>query len=134
MVQEHRITLGDYERKQLEEAVTATRVDQDLRMAVDVVNAVAMPVAVGVAGFFVYRGMNGWGTGRDKIAEWWENLTSPATGPTVSDAPAGIAAVFDGFAKFVFGPLGYEGGGTFSDGSSFGDAWKSPDGPGGGGF
>ncbi len=40
----------------------------------------------------------------------------------------------DASLVFVFGPVGYTGGGGFSDGSSIGDFWRKPDGGGGGGF
>jgi len=119
-VVEQRVTLGEKERQIVQAAVEAAAKDRDLRLALDVAQIAAMPLAIAAAGFFVYRGMNSWGTDRDKIAEWWSNATSPATGPTTGDVPGVLVGAIDGFAKFVFGPLGYVGGGQFSDGSSFG--------------
>lgn len=133
-VTEHRITLGDFERQELNAFLETQKRDTDLDLILDVGRALAGPVAIAATGFMIYQGMVGWSTGRDKIAEWWDNLTSPATGPTVGDVPAASAGLIDGFFTLVFGPLGYEGGGTFSDGSSFGDMWRAPDGGGGGGF
>lgn len=117
-VTEHRVTLGEKERQIAQAAIEAADKDRDLRLALDVAQIAAMPLAVAAAGFLVYRGMNSWGTDRDKIAEWWDGVTSPETGPTFG--PGVVVGAIDGFAKFVFGPLGYVGGGQFSDGSSFG--------------
>lgn len=131
---EHRITLGEYERQELKALLETQKRDADLDLVLDVGRALAAPVAIAATGFMIYQGMVGWSTGRDKIGEWWNNLTNPATGPTVGDVPAASVGLIDGFFTFVFGPLGYVGGGTFSDGSSFGDFWRPPETGGGGGF
>jgi len=78
-VVEQRITLGEKERQIAQAAVEAAEKDRDLRVALDVAQIAAMPLAIAAAGFFVYRGMNSWGTDRDKIAEWFDGLTDNAT-------------------------------------------------------
>lgn len=83
-VTEHRVTLGEKERQIAQAAVDAAEKDRDLRLALDVAQIAAMPLAIATAGFFVYRGMNSWGTDRDKIAEWFDGLTDndgTGTGP-----------------------------------------------------
>jgi len=127
---EHRVTLGTYEREQLKAMVKAANRDRTL----ETVASFAAPVAGFGAAYVLYQGMVGWGEGRNRIAEWWKSLTSPETGPTAGDAPEIAVGVLDGFFRLVFGPLGYTGGGQFSDGSAIGDFWRNPDGGGGGGF
>lgn len=81
-VVEQRVTLGEKERQIVQAAVEAAAKDRDLRVALDVAQIAAMPLAIAAAGFFVYRGMNSWGTDRDKIAEWWDGLSgNEGTGP-----------------------------------------------------
>lgn len=86
MVQEHRITLGDYERKQLEEAITAANADQDLRMALDVVNALAMPVAVGAVAYLGYLGLTHFGSFLDPLKD---TAAAKAAGDVAAAAAAG---------------------------------------------
>ncbi|MGB0726281.1 MAG: hypothetical protein ACPGQO_05795 [Candidatus Poseidoniaceae archaeon] len=127
---EHRVTLGTFERERLEAMVKAANRDRTL----EAVAQLAGPVAAVGAAYVVYQGMVGWGEGRNRIAEWWQNITSPSTGPTTADVANAAPGVVDTALTLVFGPLGYTGGGTFSDGSRIGDFWRKPDGGGGGGF
>ena len=131
---EHRITLGNYEREQLSAMVERANEDKDDQFLIESMRILAGPVAGAASAYMLYQGMVGWGEGRNRIAEWWRNLTSPDTGPTASDVPRATVGVIDSFFTFVFGPLGYEGSGTFSDDSQVGDMWSAPDGGGGGGF
>ena len=114
MVQEHRITLGDYERKQLEEAITAANADRDLAVALDVVKAVAMPVAVGAVAYLGYLGLTNFGLGLDVLREKWTAYVAE------SKAAQAVVATAEKFAVDVSQGLEGEGGGGGSRTGVFG--------------
>lgn len=114
MVQEHRITLGDYERKQLETAIQAANADQDLAMALDVVKAVAMPVAVGAVAYLGYLGLTNFGLGLDVLREKWTAYVAE------SKAAQAVVATAEKFAVDVSQGLEGEGGGGGSRTGVFG--------------
>lgn len=68
-VQEHRVTLGDFERKELAQFLQAQRVDEDLELALDIAKALALPVAIGASAFMIYHGLIGLSLGKDFIQE-----------------------------------------------------------------
>ena len=68
-VQEHRVTLGDYERRELAQFLQAQRVDEDLGLALDIAKALALPVAIGASAFMIYHGLIGLSLGKDFIQE-----------------------------------------------------------------
>ena len=68
-VQEHRVTLGDFERKELAQFFKAQRVDEDLELALDIAKALALPVAIGASAFMIYHGLIGLSLGKDFIQE-----------------------------------------------------------------
>jgi hypothetical protein len=93
---EHRITLGTYERERLEAMVKAANRDRTL----EAVAQLAGPIAAVGAAYVVYQGMVGWGEGRNRIAEWFNNVgNEDGTGPfrggpsLLFDAIKGIADV-----------------------------------------
>lgn len=68
-VQEHRVTLGDFERKELAQFLQAQRVDEDLELALEIAKALALPVAIGASAFMLYHGLIGLSLGKDFIQE-----------------------------------------------------------------
>lgn len=68
-VQEHRVTLGDFERKELAGFIKAQKIDDDLDLALDIVRALALPVAIGASAFMLYHGLIGLSLGKDFIQE-----------------------------------------------------------------
>lgn len=121
----------------MESISKVTKRDSTVDTVLEVASIAALPLAIGTAGFFIYQGMSGWGLGVDKIGQWWNDKFGSVEDATAADAPGVVAGAFDAAAVLLFGPLGYVGNGTFSDGSRIGDFWRGPEGfegGGGGGF
>ena len=87
-VTEHRVTLGEKERQLLEQAIKQERIDGDVALAIDIVKAVAMPLALIAAGYGIYLGMTNWATGLDPLKDAAE-AAAAATG--VDAFAAGLA-------------------------------------------
>lgn len=68
-VTEHRVTLGDKERQLLAAAIGDADEDRDLAMALDIAQAVAMPVSLLAVGYLVYLGMTNWGSLLDPLKD-----------------------------------------------------------------
>lgn len=114
----HRIELGTWERTHLEEMQRTDDTEDAIRLGLEAAQVLALPVALAATGYLGYLGFVEFQTGRDRVGEWWKGLADKATGPdaaTTGDVVGGL----DRIAVWLFGPLGYTGGGTFSDGSTF---------------
>lgn len=70
-VTEHRVTLGDYERRELAAFLEANQRDQDLELVLDIAKAAAMPVAIGAVGYLAYLGLTNFGLGLDILRTKW---------------------------------------------------------------
>jgi len=68
-VTEHRVTLGDFERKELAGFLKARQRDEDLELVLDIAKAAALPVAIGAAAYMLYHGLIGLSLGKDFIQE-----------------------------------------------------------------
>jgi len=116
----HRIELGTWERTHLEEMQRTDDTEDAIKIALEAAQVLALPAALAATGYLTYLGFVEFQTGRDRLAEWWKGLADKATGPDAATT-GDVVTAFDRLAVFLFGPLGYTGGGTFQDGSSFGD-------------
>lgn len=56
-VTEHRVTLGDFERQELAGFLKSTQRDEDIDLILDVVRALATPVAIVSVGYLGYLGL-----------------------------------------------------------------------------
>lgn len=79
-VTEHRVTLGDFERRELAKVVERFQVDQDRDFGIELARALAMPVSVALAGYMGYLGLLQFSTGRDRLNEWFGSGAKTATG------------------------------------------------------
>ena len=68
-VTEHRVTFGDKERQLLETAIATSSQDEDLKIAMDIIQAVAMPVSVLAVGYLAYLGMTHWASFTDPLKD-----------------------------------------------------------------
>ena len=68
-VQEHRVTLGDYERRELSEFLKSQARDEDLELVFDAVKALAMPLSLVAVGYLGYLGLTYFSTALDPLQD-----------------------------------------------------------------
>ena len=68
-VVEQRVTLGDKERALVEHFLATSDQDRDLKAAIDVASALAMPISLAAVGYLVYLGMTNWGSLLDPLKD-----------------------------------------------------------------
>jgi len=81
-VTEHRVTLGDFERRELSGFIAAREKDQDLELVLDVVRATAQPLAIVSASYLFYLGITNWGTAIDVVKNWWTGYVAESKAAT----------------------------------------------------
>lgn len=91
-VTEHRVTLGDFERKELAGFIASQEKDEDLELVLDVVRAAATPVAILATAYLGYLGLTHFGSFLDPLAD---TKAAEAARQTAEAAAAGAAAVED---------------------------------------
>jgi hypothetical protein len=91
-VTEHRVTLGDYERRELASYMESTKKDADIELILDVVRASATPVAILATAYLGYLGLTHFGSFLDPLAD---TKAAEAARQTADAAAAGAAAVED---------------------------------------
>lgn len=84
-VTEHRVTLGDFERKELAGYIAGREKDQDLELVLDVVRATAQPVAIAATAYLVYLGLTNFGLGLDVLRDKWRETFIQPAATTVED-------------------------------------------------
>ena len=69
MVTEHRITLGTFERQALAEEIKKRDEAADVKLAIDIGKAIALPVAIGAGAYLTYLGLINMSTGIDELKD-----------------------------------------------------------------
>tara|TARA_X000000950_G_scaffold105378_1_gene132778 strand:- start:2920 stop:3270 length:351 start_codon:yes stop_codon:yes gene_type:complete len=98
-VTEHRVTLGDFERRELAKVVERFQVDQDRDFGIELAKALSMPVSVVLTGYLTYLGLMQFQTGRDRLNEWFGSAAKTATGEP-GDLWSRIVNAVSGLAVF----------------------------------
>jgi len=108
-VEEVRITLGDFERRQLTEAVDAYNRDKWLENVPNLILAGAGSVAAAglfLAGYGLYNWFN-LPAIKDVIADAWDNsktFFTPYIDPVLGDTKTGQYTSYNAFLKYIDGP------------------------------
>ena len=84
-VTEHRVTLGDFERRELASYMEATKKDADIELVLDVVRATAQPVAILAVAYLGYLGLSNFGLGLDILRDKWREYVITPSATTVED-------------------------------------------------
>ena len=92
-VTEHRITLGDYERKEMHAFLEKQGQAEDVEAIMEVLQALAMPVSILGVGFLGYLGMINLFSGVNVLSNWWKGRVATAADAVESAVTADVFTV-----------------------------------------